>query len=125
MKTIVIVEDEPTISDMYKIKLGLSGFKVHTAVNGEEGLEVIKKRRPDLILLDLKMPMMNGEDMLEKLRQTKSGANIPVIVLTNISPDEAPESLSKLDVKRYVVKAHYTPSQVVTVVKEVLADNKR
>ncbi len=119
-QTIVLIEDEPAICEMYKLKLGLSGFEVLVAHDGKQGLEVIDKSEPDLILLDLKMPVMTGEEMLEKLRATKKGANIRVIVLTNISRDEAPQNLRLLHVDRYIVKAHYTPQQVVDVAREVL-----
>lgn len=117
---IAVVEDEPAINDMYSLKLELSGFKVVTAGNGQEGLELIEKHKPDLVLLDLKMPIMTGEEMLEKLRQTDWGAEIKVIVLTNISRDEAPQSLKLLNIDRYIVKAHYTPAQVIKEVKQVL-----
>ncbi len=117
---IVVIEDEPGINDMYCMKLRLSGFDVEKAYNGEEGLKIIEKFQPDLILLDLRMPVMSGDAMLEKLRQTEHGAGIRVIVLTNISRDEAPHNLRLLHVDRYIVKAHHTPSQVIEVVKEVL-----
>lgn len=120
LPAIVIVEDEPAIREMYRLKLSNSGFVVHTANNGKEGLEVCEKHQPALILLDLRMPVMNGEEMLEKLRQTDWGADIRVVVLTNISRDEAPHNLRFLSVDRYIVKAHHTPAQVVDVVHEIL-----
>ncbi len=117
---IVVVEDEPAICEMYRMKLDFSGFEVKTAENGEEGLKIIKTFKPELILLDLKMPVMTGEVMLEKLRETKWGADIRVVILTNISRDEAPHNLRLLNVDRYIVKAHYTPSQVIDVVREII-----
>ena len=121
---IVVVEDEPSINDMYRMKLRLSGFDVQTAFNGEEGLRVIESHEPDLILLDLRMPVMSGDVMLEKLRETDKGADIRVIILTNISRDEAPHNLRFLHVDRYIVKAHHTPTQVIDVVKDVLGTKK-
>lgn len=118
---IEIVEDEPAINEMYRMKLVMSGFSVVTASNGVEGLEIAKKHRPDLILLDIKMPVMSGDEMLQKLRETDWGADIPVIILTNISRDEAPHSLRLLNVKKYIVKAHYTPSQVIEEIKTILS----
>lgn len=118
--TIAIIEDEPSLNEMYQMKLKLAGFKAVSAANGQEGLAVIEKHRPDLILLDINMPVMNGDEMLEKLRQTDWGAEIRVIILTNISRDEAPHSLRMLNVDRYIVKAHYTPTQVIEEVRGIL-----
>ncbi len=117
---IAIIEDEPSINEMYRMKLDLEGFDVITAFNGEEGLTLVKKHKPDLILLDIKMPVMSGDEMLEKLRATDWGAEIRVVILTNISRDEAPHNLRLLHVDRYIVKAHYTPSQIVALVREIL-----
>lgn len=117
---VVVVEDEFAIQDMYRMKLNLSGFDVKVASNGEEGLDIIKSFEPDLILLDIKMPVMSGDEMLEKLRETEEGAKVRVIILTNISRDEAPHNLRFLNVDRYIVKAHHTPAQVIDIVKDVL-----
>ncbi|MDZ7744681.1 MAG: response regulator [Candidatus Saccharibacteria bacterium] len=120
MRKVVVIEDEHALAAMYAMKLENSGFEVSVAHNGKEGLSVIKEFEPNLILLDLRMPVMSGDDMLEKLRQEDWGANIRVIVLTNISRDEAPSNLGFLGVDRYVVKAHYTPGQVVEIAHEIL-----
>ena len=117
---ILIVEDEVAIAHMYQFKLEQSGYEVACAYNGAEGLELAEQIKPDLILLDLRMPIMSGDDMLEKLRTTDWGAGIRVIILTNISKDEAPSKLRFLNVDRYVVKAHHTPTQVVQIVHEIL-----
>lgn len=117
---VVVVEDEPAICNMYKMKLESSGFSVATAFNGEEGLQIIKEFGPELILLDLRMPVMSGDEMLEKLRETDHGSDVRVVILTNISRDEAPHKLRFLHVDRYIVKAHHTPSQVVDIVKKIL-----
>jgi CheY-like chemotaxis protein len=117
---ILVVEDDPQIQQIYQFKLENSGYEVRVADNGEQGLELAKAHKPPLILLDLRMPVMTGEEMLEKLRGTDWGAEIRVIVLTNISKDEAPRNLRFLAVDRYVVKAHHTPTQVVDIVREVL-----
>lgn len=120
MNKIVIVEDDKPIAEMYKFKLETAGFRTSVAFDGVEGLVVIEEQSPDLILLDLRMPVMSGDEMLEKLRQTDWGASIRVIILTNISRDEAPRSLGLLNVDRYIVKAHHTPQQVLDIIKEVL-----
>jgi DNA-binding response OmpR family regulator len=119
--TILIVEDEVAISKMYQFKLEKEGFTVHYALNGQDGLIQAEKYRPDLILLDLRMPIMNGDEMLKLLRAKDWGGSIRVFILTNISRDEAPSSLRVLNVDRYIVKAHHTPSQIVQMVSEVLS----
>lgn len=121
MPIIAIVEDNKTIQALYKVKFEHEGFNVITADNGKDGLELAEKQTPDLILLDLRMPVMTGDEMLERLRGTDWGANMRVVVLTNISRDEAPRALRFLNVDRYIVKAHHTPSQIVDVVREVLS----
>lgn len=105
---------------MYKLKLEREGFLVATASSGWEGLKVAHEFLPDLLLLDLRMPGMDGDEMLARLRRTDWGCDMRVIVLTNISRNEAPQALRFLNVDRYVVKAHYTPTQVVALVYEVL-----
>jgi two-component system response regulator AdeR len=118
---ICIIEDDHSIATMYQFKLEQQHYKVRIAYDGAAGLELVRSFQPELILLDLKMPVMSGEDMLQELRSDSAGSNVKVIVLTNISRDEAPQKLRLLNVERYVVKAHHTPAQVVTIVKEVLS----
>jgi two-component system OmpR family response regulator len=117
---IAIVEDEPSIRNLYLTKLELSGFDVRTANDGVEGLQLLEDFAPDLALVDIYMPQMNGDEMLVKVREHEWGANIRVVILTNISRDEAPSILRFLRVDRYVIKAHYTPAQVDQIVREIL-----
>ncbi len=117
---VAIIEDDLNLQNMYKLKLELEGFIVATAANGREGLQVIEEFMPQIILLDLRMPVMDGAEMLAQLREHEWGSDIRVIILTNISKSEAPQSLRFLSVDRYIVKAHSTPAQVVQVIKEVL-----
>jgi DNA-binding response OmpR family regulator len=123
MPKIAIVEDDTAIQLMYKMKLEREGFKVQIAANGIEGLKVAEEFRPDLILLDLRMPIMDGAEMLEKMRATSWGSKMHVIILTNISKSEAPQNLRLLNVERYIVKAYYTPTQVMAIIREVLNFN--
>jgi len=116
---IAVIEDEAAIREMYVFKLEHDGFEVQAAQNGEEGLVLCENFKPDIILLDLRMPVMSGDEMLKKLRETDWGSHIRVVVLTNISRDEAPAGLRLLNVDRYIVKAHTTPAQVVETVEAV------
>ena len=116
----VVVEDDHDLQYLYQLKLEREGFEVATASNGLEGLEIIKKFQPDIVLLDLMMPVMSGSEMLALLRAQPWGSDVRVIILTNISRDEAPQALRFLHVDRYIVKAHHTPAQVINIVHEVL-----
>lgn len=118
---ILLVEDDDSIRAMYAFKLKAADYEIRTAGNGREGLEIAKQWLPDVILLDIRMPVMSGDKMLEILRKEKWGSSVRVIILTNISRSEAPSLLRFLNVDRYIVKAHTTPGEVVKVIEEVLA----
>jgi len=118
---IAIVEDDMVISQMYRMKFESEGFEVQTAENGKIGVELCEKMHPDILLLDLRMPEMNGEEALRKIRANDWGKRLPVIILTNLGEEEAPDSLKALGIHSYIVKAELTPSQVVLRVKQALA----
>ena len=84
---VLIVEDDAPIRTMYELKLKKTGFTVQSANDGDTGLKKAKDFKPDIVLLDLRLPTMNGDAMLEKLRQTDWGADMRVVILTNISKD--------------------------------------
>lgn len=117
---IAVIEDDLALAKMYEYKLISSGYKVKVACNGQEGLALVEEFTPNLVLLDLRMPVMSGDEMLEKMRATDWGSKPHVIILTNISRDEAPMSLRFLSVDRYVVKAHHTPSQVINIIRDII-----
>ncbi len=117
---IAIIEDDQSISQMYRIKFEAENYQVETAANGKLGLELVQKMKPDIILLDLMMPEMTGDQMLQKLRATAWGKNIKVIILTNMGEQEAPPIVKELDVRRFIVKAEMTPRQVAEMVKAEL-----
>jgi DNA-binding response OmpR family regulator len=120
MVKIAVVEDDQAIAQMYRLKFEAEGYEVQTAANGKLGLALAEDMRPDIILLDLMMPEMNGDEMLQKLRATDWGKKIKVIVLTNMGEQEAPDSIRQLDVRRFIVKAEMTPRQVAEMVKKEL-----
>jgi DNA-binding response OmpR family regulator len=121
MTKIAIIEDDAAISQMYRIKFEAEGFTVDTAENGKLGLELTEQMRPDIILLDLMMPVMTGEEMLTKLRRTDWGKGIKVIILTNRGEQEIPEEVKNLGVDAIILKAAMTPRQVAELVKSKLA----
>lgn len=122
MTKVAIIEDDQAISQMYRIKFEAEGYEVETAENGKLGLELAEKMKPDIILLDLMMPEMSGDAMLQRLRATPWGKDIKVIILTNVGEQEAPASVKQQNVRRFIVKAEMTPRQVAEMVKAELAE---
>jgi len=122
MAKIAIIEDDIAISQMYRMKFEVDGYEVETAENGKVGLELIKDMKPDIVLLDLMMPEMNGDEMLTKLRETSYGKHTKIIVLTNMGEEEIPKSVKQLGVEAVILKAHMTPRQVEDLVKKQLGD---
>ncbi len=120
MTKIAIIEDDQVISQMYRMKFEAAGFEVEIADNGSRGIDLVKSFSPDIILLDLQMPKLNGVEALQKIRKEAWGKTTPVIVLTNTGEEEAPTDLKDLGVSSYIVKANLTPRQVVQRVKETL-----
>lgn len=117
---IAIIEDDQAISQMYRIKFEAEGYDVETAENGKLGLELIQAMRPDIVLLDLMMPIMDGEEALTKLRATDWGKDVKVIVLTNRGEQEIPPKIKELGITALILKANMTPRQVAELVKSKL-----
>jgi DNA-binding response OmpR family regulator len=121
MTKIAIVEDDQAISQMYRFKFEAEGYQVDTAENGKLGLELIKSMKPDIILLDLMMPEMTGDETLEHLRATPWGKKVKVIILTNMGEQEIPPRVKELGVSGVIMKADMTPRQVADTVRKHLA----
>ena len=120
MTKIAIVEDDEAISQMYRIKFEAEGYTVETAANGKLGLALAEEMRPDIMLLDLMMPIMDGEEMLKRMRKTDWGKKIKVIILTNRGEQEIPDSIRHAGVEAIILKAAMTPRQVAILVKQKL-----
>ncbi len=123
MTKIAIIEDDSVINQMYRMKFEADGFDVQVADNGKSGVAMAEQFQPDIILLDLQMPEMTGDEALAKIRTTDWGKETPVIILTNLGAEESPKALKELNIHSYIVKAELTPSQVVARVKEALGIN--
>ncbi len=117
---IAIVEDDEAISQMYRIKFEAEGYTVETASNGKLGLALAEEMRPDIMLCDLMMPIMDGEEMLTKMRKSDWGKKIKVIILTNRGEQEIPDSIRQAGVEALILKASMTPRQVAELVKSKL-----
>jgi len=122
---VLIVEDDQALQYLYKLKLEREGFNVSTADNGNDGFKLSKSFAPDIMLIDILLPEMDGTEMLQKIRSNDWGSNIRVIILTNVSKDEAPQALRLLNIDRYIVKAHYTPAQIVDIIYSVVGRDKK
>jgi DNA-binding response OmpR family regulator len=118
---IAIIEDDVAIAQMYRIKFESEGYIVSVAENGLLGLKLIEKFAPDIVLLDLMMPEMNGDEMLLAMRASDWGKDVKVIILTNMGEQEAPLTLRELGVSAFIVKANMTPRQVAELVKKQLS----
>ena len=118
---IAIVEDDIAIVQMYRMKFEAEGFTVVTANDGKAGLQLIEIEKPDIVLLDLMMPEMRGDEMPVAMRPPDRGKKIKELVLTNMGATEAPASLAENAVLGYIVKAEMTPKEVADIVKAALA----
>ncbi len=117
---ILLIEDDPFLLNMYATKFELENFKVVMAEDGEKGLKTAIKEIPDIILLDIMLPQMDGFEVLKGLKEEKSTQAIPVILLTNLSQKEEVERGLSMGANDYLIKAHFMPSEVVDKIKEVL-----
>ncbi|OGM22803.1 hypothetical protein A2961_02150 [Candidatus Woesebacteria bacterium RIFCSPLOWO2_01_FULL_39_21] len=121
MSRILIIEDDPLLSKMYKTKFTSEGFEVETAEDGEIGLKIAMEGKPDFVILDIMMPKLSGIEFLKRLRQNQVGADVPVIVLSNLSEKKEMEEARRLGVKEYLIKSSLTPKDIVEKVKEYLS----
>ena len=117
---ILIVDDDPFILDMYVIKFKEQGFQIDTATDGKMALEKIQTDNPDIVLLDVVMPKMDGFDVIKKIQENKIPRTFKILFLTNFGQKEDVERGMQLGADGYIIKAHFTPSEVVAKVKEVL-----
>lgn len=119
-KKVLIIEDEQYLSEMYKMKFESEGYKVVTANNGLVGLEKAQQEMPDVILLDLVMPKMDGYQVLEKLKADEKTKDIKVIVLSNLGQNDEVKKGMKEGASGYLIKASLTPTQVESYVSNML-----
>lgn len=118
---ILIIEDDRFIAKMYQTKLNLEGYDVDVAENGVLGVEKIKSFLPDLVLLDILMPEMDGFGVLEAVRSEEGISKVPFIIMSNLAQEDHVKKASAFGVKDYIIKSQYTPLEVVKKIEEVLA----
>ena len=117
---VLIVEDDAFLINIYSTKFEGEGYTVFVAENGEEGLKKAFKEKPDIILLDILMPKLNGFGFLEKIKVEKEFNEIPIILLTNLSQNKDIEKGLAMGANDYLVKAHFMPSEIVEKVENIL-----
>ena len=120
MTKILIIEDEKILSEMYKDKFIQSGFEVILVHSAEEGIEIVSKEKPDLILLDILLPRTNGINFLTMIKKDSELFSIPVIVFSNYDDTETKREAFRLGVKDYLIKTNYTPQEIIEKVKSYL-----
>lgn len=119
-KKVLLIEDEDMLSEMYKVKFEKEGFEFLRATEGASGIELVKKEKPDIILLDVIMPKMDGFAVLESLKKDPATKRAKVILLTNLGQDEDVRKGKDMGADDYLVKANFTPTQVVEKVRGLL-----
>lgn len=120
MKTILLAEDDPFILDIYSSQLKKEGYNVDIAKDGQEALDKIKAALPDLLLLDIKMPKIDGCQLLKMLRDDPKTKGVKVIVISNLNKSEFPEDISDFGVLKFLLKVESSPEEIVNAVKEAV-----
>jgi len=120
-ENILIIEDDKFLRELISRKLINEGFKIDEAVDGEEGLKKLQETKPDLILLDLILPGFDGFEILERMKDNPSTSSIPVLILSNLGQRDEIERGLKLGAVDFLVKAHFTPEEIVGKIKAVLS----
>lgn len=118
---VLLVEDDIFLSGIYQKKFEMEGFKISTADNGEKALADALKKKPNIILLDVLLPKLDGFAVLEKLKSNPETKDIPVILLTNLGQKDDVEKGLEAGAVDYLIKAHFKPSEIVDKVKKVLS----
>jgi len=119
-KTILIIEDDKFLRELIARKLIKEGYEISEAVDGEEGMKKVKEEKPDLVLLDLILPGIDGFEVLSKMKEDPALASIPVIILSNLGQKEDVEKGLKLGAVDYLIKAHFTPGEIIEKIKAAL-----
>jgi CheY-like chemotaxis protein len=121
MSHVLVIEDNKTLNQAYKLILQREGHEVRVAYNGQEGLELVKLSEPDLILLDMLMPVMNGVEFLESFH-AEEHPKTTVIILSNLNEDTEVQHALKLGAKKYILKASTSPQELIDHVKSISKD---
>ncbi|MBU0613029.1 response regulator [Patescibacteria group bacterium] len=117
---ILLIEDDKMLLEMYTAKFTREGFDIKTAENGSDGLKAAREMKPDMVLLDIIMPKLDGFATLKEIRKDENIKDVPVILLTNLGQDQDIQKGKDLGADDYFVKANHTPTEIVEKVQELL-----
>lgn len=124
MKNILLIEDDPFLVDIYTTKFKGSGFNIEVATDGERGLRKLSEKNFDLLLLDIVLPQIDGWEILEKIKDLSPNIKhleyLKIVILSNLGQKEEVEKGMEMGATKYLIKAHYTPSEVVEEIKRLL-----
>lgn len=118
---ILVVEDDPSLNDAYKTILSTAGYKTRTAFNGEEALKLVKEDDPDIIFLDLRMPVLDGIGFLREYQPKEQHPDVKIIVFSNYDMQQEVDEAYELGAERYVLKAWASPKELIKIVKDTIA----
>ena len=122
MKKILLIEDDPLLVDVYSTRLKQSGFEVCVAESGEKALAAAEEQKPDLVLLDIVLPHIDGWDVLQNLRSSEKLKGVQIVILSNLGQKEEIAKGLALGAAKYLIKAHYTPSEIVQEVISLIGN---
>lgn len=120
MKSILLIEDDPFLADIYSTKLKEAGFSIEVATDGENVISIVQEKKPDLVLLDIVLPHLDGWEIIKQIKETDGLKDLKVIILSNLGQKNEVEKGIKLGAVKYLIKAHYTPTEIVEEIKKVL-----
>ena len=120
---VLLIEDERNVAELYRLKLSLDGYDVIVAENGEEGLNKALKVKPEVIFLDIKMPKMDGFEVLKILRESPQTKKVPIIILSNFDEQDLIEKGLTLGANEYLIKSQFTPEGISNKVKDWLKED--
>ncbi len=121
---ILVVEDDKFLRELITQKLSREGYDVKEAVDGEDGVVKVKEEKPDIILLDLILPGIDGFEVLAKIKEDSETESIPVVILSNLGQRDDVERGLKLGAVDFLIKAHFTPGEIIEKVEKIMKDRK-
>ncbi len=120
MKKILVIEDDKFLRELISQKLASEGYDVAEAVDGDKGIESVKLEKPDLVLLDLIIPGIDGFEVLAKMKADPELAKIPIIILSNLGQKDDIEKGLEMGANDYLIKAHFTPGEIVEKIESII-----